>query len=78
MIGAGAGPFHKVGNNCELMPNILMHKNGDHFEVANNNTYYADVCILQYCFIVFKFCYKKKTYCFLFIFIFFLFFFLDF
>ncbi|XP_027194170.2 ester hydrolase C11orf54 homolog [Dermatophagoides pteronyssinus] len=43
MIGAGAGPFHKVGNNCELMPNILMHKNGDHFEVANNNTYYADI-----------------------------------
>ncbi|KAH7639544.1 hypothetical protein DERF_005400 [Dermatophagoides farinae] len=43
MIGAGAGPFHKIGHNCELMPNVLMHKNGDHFEVVNNNTQYADI-----------------------------------
>lgn len=41
-IGAGAGPFHKVGINCELMPNFLVHKELDGtFNVVNNQTHLA-------------------------------------
>lgn len=46
MIGASAGPFRLVGQNCELMPNVLLREEGDgKFEVVNNNTHYAKVCM---------------------------------
>lgn len=38
IIGAGAGPFHHVGVNSELMPN-LSYKNG----AVNNQTRYAKI-----------------------------------
>lgn len=44
LIGASAGPFHLVGQNCELMPNVLL-KRGDSgvFEVVENNTHFSKV-----------------------------------
>ncbi|KAJ4377631.1 hypothetical protein N0V83_000458 [Neocucurbitaria cava] len=38
IIGAGAGPFHQVGQNCELMPNISWE---DGIETIDNQTWLA-------------------------------------
>jgi hypothetical protein len=38
ILGAGAGPFQVVGQNCELMPNLSLSGDG-----INNLTYYAKV-----------------------------------
>lgn len=44
LIGASAGPFHLVGQNCELMPNMLLKRNESGvFKVIKNNTHYAKV-----------------------------------
>ncbi|KAI2810664.1 hypothetical protein BLOT_001827 [Blomia tropicalis] len=44
IIGAGAGPFHLVGQNCELMPNVLLKMNDSmQYEVIKNNTHYSKV-----------------------------------
>ncbi|KAK7180516.1 hypothetical protein DPSP01_006102 [Paraphaeosphaeria sporulosa] len=40
LLGAGAGPFHIVGHNCELVPNIAWN---DGFENATNSTYLAQI-----------------------------------
>lgn len=48
LIGAGAGPFHQVGHNCELMPNVLLQKENDHYHVCANNTYYSEVLIINF------------------------------
>lgn len=40
LLGAGAGPFHVVGQNCELVPNIAWN---DGFENATNSTYLAQI-----------------------------------
>lgn len=44
IVGASAGPFPDVGTNSELMPNLLLKKTGDTFEVAVNETHCAKVC----------------------------------
>lgn len=43
LLGASAGPFNVVGQNCELMPNVSLRRTDDHFEVVNNNTHFAKV-----------------------------------
>lgn len=44
LIGASAGPFHLVGQNCELMPNVLMKRTESGvFEMIKNNTHYSKV-----------------------------------
>ncbi|OJJ08817.1 hypothetical protein ASPVEDRAFT_57805 [Aspergillus versicolor CBS 583.65] len=40
LIGAGAGPFHRVGRNCELSPNISW-KQG--YENVDNKTCFAQI-----------------------------------
>lgn len=49
LIGASAGPFRLVGQNCELMPNVLLREEKDgQFEVVNNNTHYSKVFLFCY------------------------------
>lgn len=44
LIGASAGPFHLVGTNCELMPNVLLKRTeSGEFKVIQNNTHYSKV-----------------------------------
>lgn len=44
LLGASAGPFHVVGQNCELMPNVFLKKNqANEFEVVQNNTHVSKV-----------------------------------
>lgn len=43
LLGAGAGPFHVVGTNCELMPNISFEKNTSNETITNNKTHFAKV-----------------------------------
>ena len=40
LIGAGAGPFHVIGQNCELCPNLSWEGDFDHVE---NSTYFMEV-----------------------------------
>ncbi|KAJ4991875.1 hypothetical protein SVAN01_02725 [Stagonosporopsis vannaccii] len=40
IIGAGAGPFHQVGRNCELAPNFSW---SDGFKKVNNQTHFAQI-----------------------------------
>lgn len=40
VLGAGAGPFHVVGKNCELVPNISWEKG---FKHVTNGTYFAQM-----------------------------------
>lgn len=40
LIGAGAGPFHVLGTNSELAPNLSWH---DGFDNVNNQTHYAKI-----------------------------------
>ncbi|KAL5435334.1 hypothetical protein PMIN05_007337 [Paraphaeosphaeria minitans] len=40
LLGAGAGPFHVVGRNCELVPNIAWSAG---FQNATNGTYLAQI-----------------------------------
>lgn len=40
LIGAGAGPFHVVGTNCELMPNIAWAAG---LRNVDNRTHYASI-----------------------------------
>ncbi|KAJ4299710.1 hypothetical protein N0V90_004956 [Kalmusia sp. IMI 367209] len=40
LLGAGAGPFHVVGRNCELVPNLSWR---DGFENAENRTMLAQM-----------------------------------
>lgn len=45
VLGAAAGPFHVVGRNTELMPNMLFveEDNGEEQGFVENNTHYARV-----------------------------------
>lgn len=47
LLGASAGPFHRIGQNCELIPNVLLKQGDNGFEVINNNTHFSKV-ILAY------------------------------
>jgi hypothetical protein len=49
LLGAGAGPFHVVNTNCELMPNISFEKNETNQTLTNNRTHFAKVskCLFQ-------------------------------
>ncbi|KAJ4352233.1 uncharacterized protein N0V89_007580 [Didymosphaeria variabile] len=40
LLGAGAGPFHVVGRNCELVPNLSW---SDGFDNVTNGTYVAQI-----------------------------------
>lgn len=40
LIGAGAGPFHQIGRNCELVPNFSWQ---DGLENVNNRTHFAQI-----------------------------------
>ncbi|KAK5042917.1 hypothetical protein LTR84_012006 [Exophiala bonariae] len=40
LLGAGAGPFHQVGQNCELTPNISWQQS---FENVHNGSYVAKI-----------------------------------
>lgn len=40
LIGAGAGPYHQIGQNCELVPNFSWQ---DSLEKANNQTRFVEI-----------------------------------
>ncbi|KAF7490199.1 Ester hydrolase C11orf54 -like protein [Sarcoptes scabiei] len=44
ILGASAGPFHKIGHNSELMPNVLLEKSADEgFKIRNDLTHLAEI-----------------------------------
>lgn len=48
LLGAAAGPFHRIGINAELMPNISFSLNESNQLSVTNKTHFAKVYLFSY------------------------------